>query len=91
MEETRYRINMNINREWKFIHGDIIEAKEPFYNDSSWYDIGLPHSFSIPYFSEKESYVGYGWYRKYLNVLSEWKGKKYSYNLKLLFNMQRYS
>lgn len=66
------------NNNWKFVHGDYPEAKETSYDDSTWYDIGLPHSFGIPYFMENEFYVGYGCYRKKLYIEKEWIGKKVS-------------
>lgn len=55
---------LNMNREWKYIKGDIKGAELPDYDDGEWENIGLPHSFSIPYFMSKDCYVGYGWYRK---------------------------
>lgn len=60
------RMIENINREWKYCRGDIIDASLVNYDDSGWEQIGLPHSFSIPYFLSPDFYVGYGWYRKYL-------------------------
>lgn len=48
-----------MNRNWKFMHGDFPEAKAPEYDDREWYDIGIPHSFGIPYFMEKQFYIGY--------------------------------
>jgi beta-galactosidase len=44
------RQQLNFNREWKFQLGDQPGAEATGYNDSKWDDIGLPHSFSIPYF-----------------------------------------
>lgn len=57
----------NINREWKYFRGDINDASLSSYDDSGWEQIGLPHSFSIPYFLSPDFYVGYGWYRKTIN------------------------
>ena len=57
-----------INRDWRFFHGDIPEATSAKFQDESWARIGLPHSFSIPYFQAKDFYIGYGWYRKTLDV-----------------------
>lgn len=54
----------NMNREWCYQIGDDIRAAVPGYDDRKWQRIGLPHSFSIPYFLSKDFYVGYGWYRK---------------------------
>ena len=57
------------------MYGDIAEGKEVSFDDSSWYDIGIPHSFGIPYFMENEFYVGYGCYRKHFAIQPEWLGK----------------
>lgn len=58
----------NMNREWCYQIGDDIRAAVPGYDDRKWQRIGLPHSFSIPYFLSKDFYVGYGWYRKRFQV-----------------------
>lgn len=58
----------NMNREWCYQIGDDIRAAVPGYDDRKWQRIGLPHSFSIPYFLSKDFYVGYGWYRKHFQV-----------------------
>lgn len=57
-----------LNRLWKYKQGDVAGAAQPQYNDADWEPIGLPHSFSIPYFLSKDFYVGYGWYRKHLQL-----------------------
>ncbi len=64
------------NNNWKFLHGDLGEAKEADYDDAEWYDIGLPHSFGIPYYMEGEFYVGYGCYRKTLLIEPEWLDRR---------------
>ena len=58
----------SLNFGWKYMRGDYNGAENPGFNDSSWEEIGIPHSFSIPYFMSKDFYVGYGWYRKRLNI-----------------------
>ena len=65
-----------INQDWKFLHGDFPEAREAGFDDREWYDVGLPHSFGIPYFMEKQFYVGYGCYRRWLQVEADWADKK---------------
>jgi len=60
------------------MYGDIAEGKEVSFDDSSWYDIGIPHSFGIPYFMENDFYVGYGCYRKHFVIQPEWLGKSIS-------------
>jgi hypothetical protein len=70
------RQRINFNREWKFQLGDWPGAEAVGYNDSKWDDVGLPHSFSLPYFGSSRFYVGYGWYRKRFDVPSAWSGKR---------------
>lgn len=72
------RTEFVINSEWKFKFGDIADAKSAEYDDSDWYDIGLPHTFSLPYFMENNFYVGYGCYRKKLKIEKEWLGSEIS-------------
>ena len=70
------RENFNLNREWKFFLGDAAGAEAPAFDVGRWSDVHLPHSFSLPYFMWPEFYVGYGWYRKSLEVPAEWRGKR---------------
>jgi len=62
---------VNFNREWRFALGDHEGAETSNYNDREWEPIGLPHSFSIPYFLSPKFYEGYGWYRKQFNLSNE--------------------
>jgi beta-galactosidase/beta-glucuronidase len=73
---SRSRENINFNRDWKFKLGDYPGAEAPTYKDSDWSAIGLPHSFSIPYFLSKDFYIGYGWYRKSFDCKPEWANKR---------------
>lgn len=57
-----------LNSSWKYLQGDCKGAECIGFDDCSWENIGLPHSFSIPYFMSKDFYVGYGWYRRHLNL-----------------------
>jgi len=73
------RITQNINREWRFTLGDPDDNPHRVnYNDSSWQKIGIPHSFSIPYFRSHRFYTGYGWYRKKLQINEQWITKNIS-------------
>lgn len=58
------RETINFNREWRYVQGDHPNAESTTYSDDNWETIGIPHSFSIPYFMSKDFYEGYGWYRK---------------------------
>ena len=68
------RQTVNFNREWKFTLGDAGAAASS-YDDAAWSDVGLPHSFSMPYFAASKFYEGYGWYRKHFTVPAGWQGK----------------
>jgi hypothetical protein len=70
------RQTLNINQFWKFKLADVTGAQATSFDDTSWSTVGLPHSFSLPYFSSLQFYTGYGWYRKHFNVPAEWSGKR---------------
>jgi len=76
-QEAPLREKVNFNREWKFQIGDHAGAEATSFNDAKWEDIGLPHSFSMPYFAAGNAfYVGYGWYRKHFDLPKKWVGKR---------------
>jgi beta-galactosidase len=74
--ETSPRTELSLNRDWKFSLGDFAGAAAPGFADAAWSPVGLPHSFSEPYFLSPEFYTGYGWYRKHLTVPREWRRKR---------------
>ncbi len=59
------KVDKNLNCNWKFEYGDVGQATTTDFDDSEWYDVGLPHSFGIPYFMENDFY-GYTRYHKIL-------------------------
>jgi hypothetical protein len=69
------RLVQNFNQSWKFKRADVSGASATTFDDSSWDNVGLPHSFSVPYFMSNKFYVGYGWYRKHFSVPASWSGK----------------
>ncbi|MGB8296745.1 MAG: glycoside hydrolase family 2 TIM barrel-domain containing protein [Polyangia bacterium] len=70
------RQTLNFNQSWKFKLGDYNGAQANSYDDSSWSTVGLPHSFSLPYFMSSKFYVGYGWYRKHFTAPADWSSKR---------------
>lgn len=74
--DTLSRQSLNFNNEWKYMRGDCMGAEQSTYDDSKWEKVGLPHSFSIPYFMSKDFYTGYGWYRKTLMLTAKELEKK---------------
>jgi len=69
------RTIQNFNQFWKFKRADVTGAQATAFDDTSWGNVGLPHSFSLPYFMSPKFYVGYGWYRKHFTVPGSWSGK----------------
>lgn len=63
-ESALARDTQLLNHGWRYFKGDTIGAEKTDFDDTRWENIGLPHSFSIPYFMSKDFYVGFGWYRK---------------------------
>jgi len=53
-----------INNGWTFYKGSQPGAAAVNFDDSSWEQVGLPHSASIPYWMETKVYEGDSWYRK---------------------------
>jgi hypothetical protein len=70
------RLQFCLNREWKFALGDCVGAEAPDFADKAWNPVGLPHSFSLPYFLSSEFYMGTGWYRRPLSVPRKWEAKR---------------
>jgi beta-galactosidase len=70
------RLQLNLNRDWKFALGDHAGAQASSFDDSAWENVGLPHSFSTPYFQGKDFYAGYGWYRKVLVIPAAWAHRR---------------
>ena len=62
------RLRESFNVGWRFHLGDATGAEQPGFDDAGWEPVGLPHSFSIPYFQSPAFYVGEGWYRKALVI-----------------------
>lgn len=72
------RLRVNFNADWRFQLGDVAGAEKADFDDGRWQSIGLPHSFSTPYFQAPEVYVGYGWYRKALTLTTVPAGRRFS-------------
>jgi beta-galactosidase len=70
------RQTLNFNQAWKFYLGDVVGAQASAYDDTTWSQVGLPHSFSLPYFLSSQFYTGYGWYRKHVTIPSQSLNKR---------------
>jgi hypothetical protein len=76
-KRLRLSAGQTFNRAWTFVQGDPSGAEHPDYKDAAWEPVGLPHSFSIPYFLSDQFYVGYGWYRKHFDIEEGLAGKRF--------------
>jgi beta-galactosidase/beta-glucuronidase len=56
----------------------VADGEAPTLDDAAWEHVGLPHSFSMPYFRAPDFYVGDGWYRKALTLPAVVPGRRYS-------------
>ena len=72
------RVCQNFNAGWRFNLGDVAGGERPDLDDGRWEEIGLPHSFSMPYFRAPSFYVGYGWYRKRISLQMVPAGRRFS-------------
>ncbi|MEA5455233.1 glycoside hydrolase family 2 TIM barrel-domain containing protein [Sinomonas sp. JGH33] len=62
-----------LNAGWQFAFGENPGA-ERMPPAADWYDVGLPHSFSLPDFREERFYVGFGCYRRTIDAPESWTG-----------------
>ncbi|MBK3517083.1 glycoside hydrolase family 2 protein [Carboxylicivirga marina] len=72
----KVRLKKNINRDWQFTFSSETEDFSDKNTDGHWERVGLPHTFSLPYFRSESFYEGYGWYQKALTIEKEWLNKR---------------
>ena len=72
------RSRVNFNADWRFRLGNAVNAQAPTFDDADWQRVGLPHSFSIPYFRAPDFYTGDGWYRKTFSLPAFKSGRRLS-------------
>lgn len=77
------RINHLFNFGWKFKAGEITNAQDLVFDDSSWRKLDLPHDFQFEQPWDKTANkgrgfkaTGTGWYRKTFKADSKWTGKQ---------------
>lgn len=78
-KEQSVRLKKNINRDWQFSFSDELDDfSDKISEDSKWERVGLPHTFSLPYFRSESFYEGYGWYQKTLQIEESWLNQNVS-------------
>src|SRR5688572_10431443 len=80
LESRRFlsRSSVGLNSDWVFTKSDPSGAQNPSFNDSSWSDVSLPHSYNASDGQDggNNYYRGAGWYRKELTVPEGWAGQQ---------------
>jgi hypothetical protein len=72
------RTKTNFNADWRFKLGKSDGAEASSFDDRRWDAVGLPHSFSQPYFRAAAFYTGDGWYRKEFSLPALAPGRRLS-------------
>lgn len=77
------RMNINIDKGWKFQKGNQPGAEVPLFDDSGWDRVDIPHDWRIYEERNKANRpnngflpTGIGWYRKVLDIRPEYLGSK---------------
>lgn len=77
------RMNININKDWKFQEGELTGAELPEFDDTGWNKVDVPHDWRIHEERNKDNMPnngflpnGIGWYRKVLDIKTEYSGSR---------------
>ncbi|HVT90672.1 MAG TPA: DUF4982 domain-containing protein [Tepidisphaeraceae bacterium] len=79
------RVTYNFNPDWKFIREDVSGADNAAFDDASWANVGLPHTWNdIDTYRKLIShgggdqgfFQGIGWYRKHFKLPATAEGQK---------------
>jgi beta-galactosidase len=87
------RLTYNFNYGWKFIKQDVPAASAAAFDDSSWTDVSLPHTFNdvdnfgVQWVGVRKLYNGKSWYRKHFNIDAADAGRKVFVEFQSMRNM----
>jgi Glycosyl hydrolases family 2, sugar binding domain/Glycosyl hydrolases family 2 len=70
------RADVSLDDGWKFIGMDVPAASMPAFDDSTWTDVTLPHTWNISDGQTPTYYRGPGWYRRHYTVPSQYTGRR---------------
>jgi beta-galactosidase len=80
---TGDRLKFNFNHDWKFIKQDVPAAVDPAFDDSTWKDVSLPHTYNdIDHYEnwigngDSNHFTGKTWYRKRFKLPADLAGRK---------------
>ncbi len=71
------RVAVDLDSDWKFIRQDVPGAEQPGFDDASWQDVKLPHTWNNLDGEDggDNYYRGPGWYRRHLTLGADERGK----------------
>ena len=71
------RVITNLDSDWKFLRADASNAQTVGFNDSSWSDVNVPHTWNDLDGQDggNDYYRGIGWYRKHITPAASLSGK----------------
>ncbi|MEI9960325.1 MAG: sugar-binding domain-containing protein [Limisphaerales bacterium] len=72
------RMDINLNSGWRFIRQDVTGAQNLGFDDSSWTNLNLPHTWNnLDGQRGGEAYYrGIGWYRTHYTVSKDFLGRR---------------
>jgi beta-galactosidase len=74
------RPDVNLDANWRFIQQDVSGAQAANFNDSSWTNVSLPHTWDIPDGQDGPGtayYRGIGWYRLHYTVDGSYTNREF--------------
>ena len=77
---ANHRADILLDAGWRFIQQDVSGAQAANFDDSSWTNVSLPHTWDIPDGQDGPSttyYRGIGWYRSHYTVDSSYAGRHF--------------
>jgi beta-galactosidase len=76
---ANHRADLIVDSDWRFIRQDIAGAQAPGFDDSSWTNLNLPHTWNNIDGEDgvKNYYRGVGWYRRHYTVDKNFAGRHF--------------
>ncbi len=76
---VNHRSDVIVDSNWRFIRQDVAGAQAVEFDDSSWTNLSLPHTWNNIDGEDgvKDYYRGVGWYRRHFTVKKEFAGRHF--------------